>query len=939
MRKRSRDRNKALRQTRRQQLAMLKSRLRARWLRWAYVPGVIVLGALLATLIDPWLTFVSPLPVQAVNAVLPVIVLLLVWGLTGRAWAGLLVEALLLGALRYADHLKFEYLNTDLVYADFTVLGGLLKDPHLVLGFVHTGPHLVFGIVAAVVAAVVLAWASRRFRGAGWPLRCACLIVAVAALAGLSFATAPAVIPSLGWEVYAQARGAPVVGVAGNILLGRLTTVDVERKADPAMMRAFWREPVVRKFQQQLASALPGPRPDIIVIQSESLFMPSQLGGFGDKPILPHILDKDAGVLDVPVFGGRTLQTEFEVQTGAPISFYPGSMFAYYELLHHRVDALPRVLDQDGYKTLVIHPNVRGFWNRNSAMPEMGFATFQSIGSFLPSDYSGRGHVSDLAVMQAVMSELDASDRPTYVTAITMDNHGPWGEFAPEDGQGSDIPERLTGEPRRQLADYLARAKDADTAFKFLTDALTRRKRPTIVVLYGDHLPALYEVYRELGFKDGQPAETHWPPYRIWANFPVAPPPHELPAYLLQGLLLRDAGAKLAGHTLANAIAGMVFADPAIPAAVRKRILDEYANIAAANLQRIPKAFHSETAFEGQQTALETLEALGHARVDHGDRDPETGDLVLKPGASGTAGMDLDIDHRIASISLRPYVPCAVPARTAAASFSVRADGRLVYEVPLDPYEVRLVTFDTRAVKHLQITVRAQGEAAVCGIHLRVAQLLTCETGCNVQPGDAISASRILHDDPTEGDLASLAALEPRSPPPGASRMANIRWLLSRELASQDGLVPIKLQSDAQLFMHPAEKHGAWAEFDIRGLESIQLTPHINPLDAHCKSLGPQAGIVELTVTVDGKPAIDRLRIDRDYHRPLTISLASASKLRMDVDEGNSGAMCDWFSVGVDRLTFTPAKGRAPALPRTNRCHSRTGLLSSHCAVTTILQP
>ena len=888
------------------------------WIQWAKLPCVVAIGLLLSTLIDPYISLHTDLLVQVVNAALPLAVLLLVWGLSGRAWWGLLLEVMALGGLRYADHLKVMYLATDLVYADFTILKGLLGDPKLILGFVQIGWHLILGLAVGVTAIVAVAWATHKWRPASWRLRATCLGIGVAVVVAVSVGGVPAVIPALNWEVYAQARGAKDVGVAGNILLGKMTSADVERKADPAKERAFWREPLVQRFKQQIESGTSGQRPDIVIVQSESLFMPSQLNGFANTPLLTHITNQDAGFLDVPVFGGRTLQTEFEVQTGAPIAFFPGSMFAYYELLHYRVDALPHVLDRHGYKTMVIHPNERGFWNRDAAMPELGFATFQDVGSFMPSDYSPHGHVRDLTLMRAVLSELDASDRPTYVTAITMDNHGPWGDPVPGGDTDLGLPVKLTGIARQQMADYVSRAKDADKAFGYLIEALQRRQRPTIVAIYGDHLPALYPVYHQLGFKDGKPPESHMPPYRVWANFPISTPPHVLPAYLLQGFLLRQAGLSMQGHELANAIAGMVETDATISRTDRDRILEEYDNVAAANLQRVAGQPDPDqkTIFIRRKDALAALDSIAAVKVDAGRMSREDGDMYLRPDASGVAGVSFDLHQRIASVSLRPYIRC-LPGADAGngASLAVHADGKLMYEAPIGSRDMRLMTFEVRDVKRLQLTVRGSGVAAArCGIYVRLTQILKCVGTCKASPADAISPpARIVDNDPTQGDLKALGPVVSGQGNASVSRAVNMKWLLHHEVARRDGAAPITLQSDGQLFMHPADDHDAWIEFDVNGLSSIDLTPHINALDDKCKALGPQAGVVALTVLADGKPVTNKLTIDRYYDKPLHIDLDSAHSLRIDVNKGNQVTWCDWFSVGVDHLGFAREPVSAPS--------------------------
>lgn len=890
---------------------------------WVRLIFVLAVAFVLSTWIDPHLDIESPLTAQAVNAVIPAMVVLLVWGIAGRAWFALVVEAVLLGVLDYADHVKVANLNTDLVYADFTVIGGLLKDPRLVLGFVHSTPVKIAVAIAVLIAVAAAFWFLRHVRHASRRFRVGCVIAGMLAAAVIWNYPAPDVVESLQWEVFGQASGADQVGIAGNIMLGRMTTRAVKRKSDPRAEQAFWNEPLVRKAAQQVASDGNGQRPDIVIIQSESLFEPSQLNGFADKPILQHITGEKpslAGNLDVPVFGGRTLQTEFEVLTGVPVAFYPGSMFAYYELVDHRINALPRVLDGLGYQTVVMHPNDRGFWRRGTVMPAMGFGTFQDIDSFLyPRDFSEREHVSDAALTRGVLAELDSASGPTFITAVTMDNHGPWGDFAPHDDASLGLPAALAGKGRAELADYVARAIDADKAYGFLLDALKRRARPTIVLIYGDHLPALPLVYKQLGFKDGKPPEEHFPPYRVWANFPVPPAPDHTSSYLLQGWLMRAAGLPLRGHELANALAGIVAGDPATSAADRQRVLSEYANVAAETLRHTARRQgRADKSFVGQTRALGLLLKRATHRPANAVVASDSGDLRLTPGSAGRSAMTFAVDARLATLTLRPYVGAAMPqcltdSAKDRAQISVDGDGRALYRAGLNPQIIRLATLDLRGVKQLAVTITGAPTADIChDVYLRVAQLQCYSADCDVQrPGPPENTttrapSRILSGDPARDDMAQLSKLVSGDRKQTVARMAGMRWLLGRETARQQGLAPITVAEDARLFMHPADDHDASIDFDVKGLDTLVLTPRINPLSDECKAMntpGQEGGVVGLTVSLDGVPVESRFLVDRSYDKTLPIAVDGRHDLHIEVDKGNSVTWCDWFSIGVGKLT------------------------------------
>jgi hypothetical protein len=542
--------------------------------------------------------------------------------------------------------------------------------------------------------------------------------------------------------------------VAGNIVLGRMASHNAVRVADPVAEGAFWSEPLVHQALRRVSVEGNGGRPDIVIVQSESLFEPSMLRGFAGTPVLNRIAGEKPdlpGNLRVPVFGGRTLQTEFEVLTGTPIAFYPGSMFAYFELMgRHAIDALPRVLADQGYATVLVHPNERGFWNRGTVMPEMGFATFQDVGSFLyPRDYSDRSYVSDMAMTRAVLSELDASNRPTFVTAISIENHGPWGQYPPKNDNSLGLPPALHGKARVELAEYVQHAIAADRAYGYLLEALQRRSRPTIVLIYGDHLPALADAYRQLGFKDGRPAEEHNPPYRIWANFPIPEPPPVTSAYLLQGWLLHAAGLPLNGHVLANYLAGMIEDDAFVPAADKQRVLDEYANIAAANVATSvrTRGVDADTVFIGHDHLAGIVHRLA-APEDHGAANvPDGEDLLMRTELNRPVQLDFDVDYGVASMSLRPYLaPRCQPPASDPPRFVVTGDGRVLYQTTLPTDALRLATLDLRGTRKLSL--RAEGPACD-GLHVRVAQLLCYSANCSgpgpvKPPAAALRPSRTL---------------------------------------------------------------------------------------------------------------------------------------------------------------------------------------------------
>lgn len=906
-------------------------------LHMARLAAIVILSCIIATLADPYIGWRSPWAAIAINAVLPAMLVFLLCGLTGRAWLALLVEFLLLWVLRYADHTKVVYLGINVVYADLTVLGGILKNPHLVLGFIHPTGVKIAGVLAAAIGVAVLYLFLRR-RLNRFPAlvdkyaRVACLFLAVTGMVVVNFCRVSDVIAPLGWEVFSQIHGAYAAGITGNLLLGKMTERSVQRKPDNAAIRAFWREPAVKSAMASLEGAKSGSRPDIVVIQSESLFEPSQLCGFADQPVLKHIAQQqphEAGNLHVPVFGGRTLQTEFEVQTGVPVGFYPGSMFAYYELVKYPFVALPQVLDQQGYKTLAIHPGNRGFWRRDVAMPDMGFNAFEGIGSFLyPRDFSDRGHVRDAALMRTILAELDAASGPTYITAITIDNHFPYGAGAPSVDAGLGMPDILQGQARKEMADYLVHAIDADNAYGFLLDALKRRGRPTVVLFYGDHLPPLGSVYEKLCFKDGKRPEEHLPPFRIWANFPLPSIPDKTYSYLLPGLLMHTAGLPLKEAMLANAVAGVISSNPAIGPEERQRILDEYANVAAADAaRRAPPDPGRGPVFVSREHALKLLMPLSGRGKNVAIISPEHNDLYFPQPGGGE--MDFKLDGGISSMTLRPYLGAPILAcmradANARADFGIEGDGKLLYRASVTAQSVRVVTLGLQGVRHLKLWTTGSGSSKSCSqLFVRIARMRCYSATCAGTRQEAVPVtasageSRILTADPEAGDVADLASVVPESVHHSSEEKPGLLWLMARETGREDGYSPISAGPDDRLFMPPADDHAAWIDFDVDALDEVTFSPRINPLTPECalkNEPGNEAGLVELEFLLDGKPVVPHRTVDRSYRGIVPITIGGGHTLRILVDKGNRVSWCDWLSLGVDALK--PKSPDAAARPR-----------------------
>ena len=63
------------------------------------------------------------------------------------------------------------------------------------------------------------------------------------------------------------------------------------------------------------------------------------------------------GTFVSPSYGGGTCNVEFEVLTGCPMDEVGLSTLPYSEMLHHEIDSLVSLMNENGYYSVAVHPN------------------------------------------------------------------------------------------------------------------------------------------------------------------------------------------------------------------------------------------------------------------------------------------------------------------------------------------------------------------------------------------------------------------------------------------------------------------------------------------------------------------------------------------------------------------------------------------------------
>ncbi|MDA3914698.1 LTA synthase family protein, partial [Oleiagrimonas sp.] len=291
-------------------------------------------------------------------------------------------------------------------------------------------------------------------------------------------------------------------------------------------------------------------QPDIVIILSESFFDPTILNGYGKHADFMPNLDRLArhgtsGQMHSPTFGGGTIRTEFEVLTGLPLRYFPEIQFPYLQIHSRTIPGIVRVLKSHGYQTLAVHGGEAGFWNRTATFKAMGFDRFVSRANFPADDAVLDGkYMSDKSFTDELLRQLKPDGPPRFVLGISIEAHGPYDHDYGINTKVRDaiaVPSSVTGDAKLQLQNYIYHMRHADQQLGRLADTLAKRKRPTLIVFFGDHLPSIVPAFQQAGFRNGQGFLVQTVPYllidtsRLKTGKPVK---QDVAAWELPGMLL-----------------------------------------------------------------------------------------------------------------------------------------------------------------------------------------------------------------------------------------------------------------------------------------------------------------------------------------------------------------------------------------------------------------
>ncbi|HHK5558931.1 LTA synthase family protein [Bacillus cereus] len=265
---------------------------------------------------------------------------------------------------------------------------------------------------------------------------------------------------------------------------------------------------IKKQYSGNIGSQKKKEKPNIIFVMSESFWDPTKVTNlsFSEDPVpnLHHYIENFPGGQTIsPTFGGNTANVEFEALTSYSMSLLKPGSIPYQQVITNKkeIPSIPTALKKEGYYTSAIHSFGRTFFKRDDVYKVLGFDKFNAEDTMENVDIDG-DYISDLAMSKEIIAELEKQKQPTFIHAVTMQNHFPFTE-----GRFGENLIEISGleneDSKGELETYTEGLRRSDEALQYLIEQLDNFDRPTLLVFFGDHLPSLgtnKSFYKENGY-------------------------------------------------------------------------------------------------------------------------------------------------------------------------------------------------------------------------------------------------------------------------------------------------------------------------------------------------------------------------------------------------------------------------------------------------------
>lgn len=242
-------------------------------------------------------------------------------------------------------------------------------------------------------------------------------------------------------------------------------------------------------------------KPNVVIILSETLSDANNLEDIEfDKDLLSNIRkyknQKNTNSFELlsPTYGGASVNTEFEILTGANLTFFNTGYIPYNQLYNDENSPhLPNIIKEynnNGYTTKYITA-----WGPDSYKSSYVYEQFgvdeKIYNKDLIDPIKKGDNIADAYMMDIIIDELKnkETDEKKFLYVATGQNHSPYSATRYAEYDIDVVKTNYSKEDTELIKCYAQGVYDADKELARLYDEVLKLKEPTIIVLYGDHLP------------------------------------------------------------------------------------------------------------------------------------------------------------------------------------------------------------------------------------------------------------------------------------------------------------------------------------------------------------------------------------------------------------------------------------------------------------------
>ncbi len=274
--------------------------------------------------------------------------------------------------------------------------------------------------------------------------------------------------------------------------------------------------------------------PNIILIQLESFFDTYESEFFTTSkdpiPTFHYLMDHySSGYFKVPSVGAGTANTEFEVLTGMNLRYFGPGEYPYKTIAKYQpMESVATALKEFGYGAHALHNNGGNFYSRADVFKMMGFDSYTSKEFMNILQYTENGWAKDDILTEHIMNALNSTEHQDFVFGISVEGHGDYPEEKVLENPEIEVL-GIEEEGKKNSWEYFVNhLYETDKFIADLLSQLQKRNEPTVLILYGDHLPTMGLEASDL--KSRYLFNTN---YVVWDNIGLKKEDRNLPTYQL----------------------------------------------------------------------------------------------------------------------------------------------------------------------------------------------------------------------------------------------------------------------------------------------------------------------------------------------------------------------------------------------------------------------